>query len=80
MLYIVRPAVAPVIFTDDFEERMFQIPLTGQEHNLDNRTLFAKLKAFLIGSARYVWIKRYDHAANGRIAFQAWVEHYNGAG
>ena len=30
LLYIVRPAVAPVIFADDFEERMFQMPLTGQ--------------------------------------------------
>ena len=31
LLYIVRPAMAPVIFTDDFEERMLQMPLTGQE-------------------------------------------------
>ena len=30
LLYIVCPAVAPVIFTDDFEESMFQMPLTGQ--------------------------------------------------
>ena len=25
-----------------------------------------------------MWIERYDHAANGRTAFQAWVYHYNG--
>ena len=30
LLYIFRLAVAPVIFTDDFEERMFQMPLTGK--------------------------------------------------
>ena len=30
LLYIVRPAVDPVIFTDRFEECMFQIPLTEQ--------------------------------------------------
>ena len=29
LLYIVFLAVDPVIFTDDFEESMFQIPLTG---------------------------------------------------
>ena len=69
----------PVIFTDDFEERMLQMPLTGQEYNLDNRTLYVKLKAFIVGSAGYVWIELYDHAANGRTAFQAWVDHYNGA-
>ena len=38
------------------------------------------LKSFLIGSAGYAWIERYDHAVNGRSDFQAWVEHYNGAG
>ena len=57
LLYIFRPAVAPVIFTDDSEERMFQIPLTGQEYNLDNHTLYAKLIAFLIRSAGYAWIE-----------------------
>ena len=31
LLYIFRPAVAPVIFTDDFEDCMFQMPLIGQE-------------------------------------------------
>ena len=30
LLYIVRPAVSPATFTDDFEERMFQMPLAGQ--------------------------------------------------
>ena len=80
LLYIVSPEVAPVIFTDDFEERMFQMPLIRQEYSLDNRTLYSKLKAFLIGSAGYAWIERSNHAANGRTSFQAWVDHYNGAG
>ena len=58
LLYIVRPEVATVIFTDDFEERMFQMPLNGQEYNLDYHTLYAKLKAFLIGSVGYAWIEK----------------------
>ena len=53
LLYIVRLAVAPFIFTDDFEDCMFQMPLTRQEYNIDNHTLYAKLKSFLIGSAGY---------------------------
>ena len=57
LLYIFCPSVSPVIFTDGFEERMFQMPLTGQECNLDNRTLFAKLKDFLIGVALYALIE-----------------------
>ena len=56
------------------------MPLTGQEYNLDNHMLYAKLKAFFIGSAGYTCIEQYDHGANGRTYFQAWVEHYNGAG
>ena len=72
--------MAPVIFTDDFEERMFQMPLTGQEYNLDNHALYAKLKAFLVGSVGYAWIRGYNHTSNGCTSFQAWVEHYNGAG
>ena len=31
LFYIVRMTVAPVIFTDDFEERMFQMPLTSKD-------------------------------------------------
>ena len=51
LLYIVRPEVAPVIFTDDFEERMLQMPLTRQEYNLENDTLYAELRDFLIVNA-----------------------------
>ena len=60
LLYIVRPAVAPVTFTYDFEECMFQMPFICQEYNIDSCTLYAKLKAFLIGSAGYARIKRYN--------------------
>ena len=31
LLYIVCTAVDPVIFTNDFGERIFQMPLTGQK-------------------------------------------------
>ena len=33
LLYIVHPAVAPVIITDEFEERMLQMPLIVKEYN-----------------------------------------------
>ena len=53
------------------------MPLTGQEYNLENHTLYAKLKAFLIVDAGYACIERYDYKSNGRIVLQAWVNHYN---
>ena len=80
LLYIVRLEVDPDTFTDEFEERMFQMLLIGKEYNLDHCTLYAKLKAFLSESAGYAWIERYDHAANRGAAFQVWVDHYNGVG
>ena len=79
LLYIVSMVVDPVIFTDGFEEHMFQMPLTGQEYNLDNRTLFEKLKAFLIRSTGCAWTEKYGHGANERTYFQAWDDHKNGA-
>ena len=42
LLYIVCPAVASVIFTYEFEERMLQMPLTGQEYNKESFELCIK--------------------------------------
>ena len=76
--YIVRYAVVPVVFVSDFEERIIQMPITGPDFDLDNRTVYRKLKAFLVSTAGYAWIKRYNKTENGRKSFKAWVDHYNG--
>ena len=68
----------PVVFVDDFEERIFQMPITGPDFDLDNRTFYQKLKAILVSTAGYACIKRYDKTENGRQDFKAWVDHYNG--
>jgi hypothetical protein len=47
---------------------MYQFPLTGGSFELDNQTIYHKLKAFLIDSE------------NGRAAYIAWMEHHNGKG
>ena len=43
----------PVVFVDDFEERIFQMPINGPDFDSDNRTVHRKLKAFLISTAIY---------------------------
>jgi hypothetical protein len=48
--YIVRPEATPAEFTTTEEERMYQFPLTGGLFELDNQTVYWKLKAFLIDS------------------------------
>ena len=78
--YVVRSAVVPVIFVDDFKDRIFQMPITGPDFDSENRTVYRKLKAFLVSTAGYAWIKRFNKTENGRQAFKAWVDHYNGTG
>ena len=78
--YVVRSAVVPVVFVDDFEERIFQMPITGPEFDSENRTVYRKLKAFLVSTTGYAWIEQFDKTKNGWQDFKAWVDHYNGTG
>ena len=70
----------PVVFVDYFEERIFQMPITGPEFDSENRTVYRKFKDFLVSTAGYAWIERYDKTENGRQAFKAWADHYNSTG
>jgi len=77
---VVRPQVAPDHFVDAAEERMFQLPMHGPSFEDDNRTVFRKLKSFLIDAPGWAWIERFDATENGRGAFWAWADHCNGQG
>jgi hypothetical protein len=70
----------PAEFATTKEERMYQFPLTGGSFELDNQTGYRKLKAFLIDSPGWAWIKPHETAENGRAAYIAWMAHYNGEG
>jgi hypothetical protein len=59
---------------------MFQFLLTGGSFELDNQTIYHKLKALLIDLPGWAWIEPHDTAENGRAAYSAWMEHYNGEG
>jgi hypothetical protein len=78
--YVVRPAMAPAEFASVEEERMYQYPHTGNSFELDNQAVYRKLKAFLIDSPAWAWIEPHDTAEDGRAAYMAWTEHYNGEG
>ena len=78
--YVVRPETAPEVFATTEERRMYQFPLTGNSFELDNQAVYRKLKAFLIDSPGWAWIEPHDSAENGRAAFKAWTDHYNGEG
>ena len=57
-------AVVIVLFVDDFEEHIFQMPITGPDFDLDNHTVYRKLKAFLVSTAIYAWIERFNKTDN----------------
>jgi hypothetical protein len=76
----VHPDATPARFATTKEERMYQFPLMGGSFKLDNQMVYRKLKAFLINSPRWAWIKPNDTAEYGRAAYMPWTAHYNGRG
>ena len=78
--YVVREQNAPAEFADDFERRLYQLPLTGAAFEEDNRKVYHLLKAFLIDTPGWAWIEHYNATEHGRGAFWAWADHYNGQG
>ena len=78
--YVVRPTLVPEEFANNQEERMYQLPLEGDAFDADNHSVYRKLKAFLINSPGWAWIEPHDTAEDGRAAFKAWTDHYNGEG
>jgi hypothetical protein len=75
--YIVCPKAVLAEFTTTEEERMYQFPQTGGSFELDNQTIYHKLKAFVIDLPGWAWIEPHGTAENGRAAYIAWMEHYN---
>jgi hypothetical protein len=81
LCYVVRPATILTAFgSGDEEARMYQFPLEGPAFQMDNMTVYQKLKAFLIDSPGWAWIEHHDMAENERAAFLAWIAHYDGEG
>ena len=78
--YVIRPEVVPNQFASQEEERMFQIALVGTAFDSDNHAVYRKLKAFLINTPGWAWIEPFNGTENGRQAFRAWSDHYNGEG
>jgi hypothetical protein len=75
-----QPSVAPVAFVDEAERCIFQLPLAGGAYKEDNKVVYCLLKSFLVNMAGWTWIEGFDMAEDGRGAFLAWTDHYNGQG
>ena len=78
--YVVRAQVTPTTFATENERRMYQIPLAGESYDDDNHRVYRLLKEYLINTPGWAWIEPFDATENGREAFWAWSNHYNGQG
>jgi hypothetical protein len=81
--YIVRPVLDDSddeLFFDEDETRRYQMPLTGENFKRDNKLVFRILKSACVKSDAWTWIQKYDRAADGRGAWLALVDHYDGTG
>jgi len=67
-------------FDTNEQEWMFQIALNGEVYETDNWSVYHKLKAFLVDTPGWVWIKPFDATEDGCGAYTTWCDHYNGHG
>ena len=80
--YVVRPELdfddELFDYDDDEQRRLYEMPLTGTNYKHDNRLVYGMLKAACIRTDAWIWIQTCDTTYNGRKAWLALVEHYDG--
>jgi hypothetical protein len=79
--YVVRPDIdTSYVFEDDDEERMYQMPLAGENFKRDTKLVYSMLKAACVKTDAWTWIQDHDKSSNGRQAWLTLVKHYDGTG
>jgi hypothetical protein len=79
--YVVCPDIElSYVFQDEDEERMYQMPLTGENFKRDTKLIYSMLKAACVKTDAWTWIQDHDKSANGRQAWLSLVQHYDGTG
>jgi hypothetical protein len=77
---VIFPEAVLETFATMEEQQMYQFPLAGNSFELDNQSVYRKLKAFLMDSPGWAWIEPHVMAENRRAAYMAWMAQYNGEG
>jgi hypothetical protein len=57
---------------------VYLTPHTGELFKKDNGIVYDELKALLVNSPAYTWIRAYDRTRNGRQAWFSLINHYEG--
>ena len=54
------------------------VPFQGIQYDLDNNAVFDALKSYLLGGLNWTWIQDYERRRDGRGAWLALKEHFDG--
>ena len=78
--YVIRSRTQPADVTDMDKEdqRFWTVRLSGDRFQKDNKKVWGILKSLLLDTDGWTWIE--DHENNGRAAYQALSDHYDGPG
>jgi hypothetical protein len=76
----VEPAPKPLEEMEERDRALYSYPLNGRHFTLDNMTTYRLLSDLVNGTSGYTWISNYDRAQDGRAAWLALIEHYEGGG
>jgi hypothetical protein len=63
---------------DNHDLMVYLTPHTGDLYKKDNGIVYDELKALLVNSPAYTWIRAFDRNRNGRQAWFALINHYEG--
>ena len=59
-------------------QALYNYPLGGRHFQEDNMTVYCLLSDLISGTTGFVWVQPFDRAQNGRAAWLALLEHYEG--
>ncbi len=68
----------PIDFDDDYDIMVYLTPHIRDAFKKDNNTVYDELKTLLIQSPAFTWIHPYDRTRNGRAAWKAPINHFEG--
>ena len=78
--YVIRPDLAPThVFASTREQELYSYPLGGPYYKEDNKEVF-RLLSDLVKDQPATWIQPYQASQDGRRAWLALVDHFDGGG
>jgi hypothetical protein len=82
LIYIVRKARTPTSppFRTTDEERVYMTAHRGAAYTEDNKTVWMLLTQILLGTGAWTWICQCENTKNGKGAYDALRNHYDGPG